>query len=110
MTIFDDLTAVAEGLFDLMLAPATIVRVGGSYDASTDTRSKTETVTPCRAAFSSRRTATTNGVVITETMATVSAKVAKGDRIRIGSTELTVEDVEVVAPAGSAIVWKAVMR
>lgn len=90
--------------------PASLIVVGGNFDAMAGKKDRTNQVVPCLAVMSIRRVAATNGVIVTQSVITMNVAPKTGDKVKLGPNTYTVETFEVIAPDGNPILWKAVVK
>ncbi|MGA1850469.1 hypothetical protein VH570_06485 [Sphingobium sp. HT1-2] len=87
---------------------ATITRkTGGVYDPSTGAVTGGEETFPANVVIRTNRVWTAQGVVGSETVATMMVEPKVGDIISLADQTWRVTEVEIVAPDGAAILYKA---
>lgn len=110
MTFYDEMRDLSDELAGEFLVPAKLIRVEGGHDPRTDRSTRHEFEIECRAVLGSRKTRTDNGLLVMQTIATLTAAPKEGDKLQIGPSTYTVTSVEERAPDGIAINWTAVLR
>lgn len=107
MSIHDEFRVVAAELMAEFAVNAKLVRIHERHNKRTDKTALHEEILDCRAVITPRKIKTEDGVLTTQTMATMSIRARPNDRLIMGGAEYTVEFVEEVAPDGKPVIWIA---
>ncbi|WP_374321903.1 hypothetical protein [Brevundimonas sp.] len=108
--MIDKFRTLATKLADKMLVPATLEIEQGGNDRLTGRRSTNRFPVSCKAVIAPRKTMSANGILIVQSVATVTVKPNIGDKLLIGSSTYTFETVEEIAPDGEPIIWRGVVK
>lgn len=108
--MIDKFRTLATKLADKMLVPATLEIEQGGNDRLTGRRSTNRFPVACKAVVAPPKMTSVNGILIKQSLATITVKPNIGDKLLIGSSTYTFETVEEIAPDGEPIIWRGVVK
>lgn len=111
MTALDRIANATKRVVDRFFVPATISRsTNGVFDPiSGEVTEGGARRIACKALSEVVETKSADGTLSRQTTLLLTAAPEIGDTIKFGSTTYRVEDFEVIAPDGNALLWRAVV-